>query len=183
MLLGTLSSLLDRVPVRSVRLVVFNLDQQKEVYRRDPFVPEALGQVARSIGELELGMVDYRVLRNRGGHLDLLADLVNAELTAKEPADVVLFLGPQARTTDQVPRAELERPQGPSPRFFYLQYKPFVVQPQQASLPDTINYAVNKLKGKTLVIRTPGDFARAIDQMERQPAPSTATSSAPSRER
>jgi hypothetical protein len=167
LLLGTLAALLDRVPVRSVRLVVFNLDQQKELYRQEPFVPEAMGQVARSIGGLELGKVDYRVLRNRGGHLDLLAGLVNGELEAQEPSDVVLFLGPQARTVDQVPRDELERPQGAKPRFFYFQYRPFLLQ-QQASLPDSINTAIGRLKGRTLIIRTPGEFAKAIEQIERQ---------------
>ena len=180
MLLGTLSSLLERIPVRSVRLVVFNLDQQKELYREESFGQQALWQVSRSLGGLELGRVDYGVLRNRGGHLDLLADLVNAELGAKEPSDVVVFLGPQARTSDKVPREELERPQTAIPRFFYVQYRPFIQQ--QAGLPDSINNAVNRLKGKTLIIHTPGDFAKAIDQIERQP-PVSASSSAPSRER
>jgi hypothetical protein len=165
MLLGTLSSLLERVPVRSVRLVVFNLDQQKELYRQESFVPQALGQVARSIGTLELGLVDYNVLQHRHGHLDLLAELVNGELAAKEASDVVLFLGPQARTFDKVPRDDLEKPQRAGPKFFYFQYRPAFLQ--QAGLPDTINYTVNRLKGKTVVIRTPGEFAKAIDQIER----------------
>ena len=39
MLLGTLSSLLERVPTRSLRLVVFNLDQQKEIFRQDGSLP------------------------------------------------------------------------------------------------------------------------------------------------
>jgi hypothetical protein len=177
MLLGTLSSLLERVPVRSVRLVVFNLDQQKELYRQDAFERRFLGQVARSIGGLELGLVDYGVLQNRGGHLDLLADIVNSELEAKEHSDLVVFLGPQARTVDKVPRDELDRPQGTLPRFLYLQYRPFLTQ-QQASLPDTINHAVSRLKGRTVIIHTPGDFAKAIEQIERQ-APSAVTSNAP----
>jgi len=167
MLLGTLSSLLDRVPVRSVKLVVFNLDQQKELYRREDFVPESMGQVSRAIGALELGKVDYAVLRRKSGHLDLLSELVHEELDAKEPPDVVLFLGPQARTSDKLARAELERPQGLGTRFFYIQYRSLM--PQQAGLPDTINYAVNRMKGKTMVIRTPGDFARAIGQIEHTP--------------
>jgi hypothetical protein len=178
MLLGTLSSVLERVPVRSVRLVVFNLDQQKELYRQDSFVPQAMGQVARSIGALELGLVNYSVLQNRGGHLDLLADLVNAEVAAKEPSDVVLFLGPQARTYDKVPRDELEKPQGAAPRFFYFQYRPGFLQ-QQAALPDTINHTVNRLKGKTVVIRTPGEFAKAIGQLERQASPLPGSSQQP----
>ena len=50
---------------------------------------------------------------------------------------------------------------------------------QQATFPNTINHAVNRLKGKIIVIRTPAEFARAIEQIERlTPAPA-ATASAP----
>lgn len=166
MLLGTLSSLLDRLPVRSVRLVVFNLDQQKELYRQDNFVPQSLDQVAQSINTVELGKVDFQVLQNRGGHLDLLADLINGEITAQTPSDVVLFLGPMARFSDKVPSEELEKPAGATPRFYYLQYRSLF--PQPSVLPDVITHAVAKLKGKTLVIHSPGDFAKAIDQVERK---------------
>jgi hypothetical protein len=165
MLLGTLSSLLDRLPVRSVRLVVFNLDQQKELYRQENFVARSLDQVAQSINAVELGTVDYQVLQNRGGHLDLLADLIHGELTAKTPSDVVLFLGPMARFSDKLPSEELEKAPG-APRFYYLQYRPNF--PQPSSFPDVITHAVAKLKGKTLVIHSPGDFAKAIDQVERK---------------
>src|SRR5205814_690922 len=36
-LVGMLAALLERLPTRSVRLVVFNLDQQKEFFRQDHF--------------------------------------------------------------------------------------------------------------------------------------------------
>lgn len=166
LLLGTLSSLLDRLPVRSVRLVVFNLDQQRELYREDNFPPQSMNQVAQAIGSVELGRVDYHVLQNRGGHLDLLADMVNGELSSKAPSDVVLFLGPMARFSDKIPAEELEKPSESVPRFFYLQYRPNF--PQTAIFPDVITHAVSKLKGKTIVIRTPGDFAKAIEQVERR---------------
>src|SRR5262249_17446825 len=38
MLLSTLSAVLERVAAQFIRLVVFNLDQQKEIYRQDYFV-------------------------------------------------------------------------------------------------------------------------------------------------
>ena len=166
MLLGTLSSLLDRLPVSSVRLVVFNLDLQKELYRQENFVPQSLDRVAQSINAVELGTVNYQVLQNRGGHLDLLADLINGELTAQTPSDVVLFLGPMARFSDKVPSDGLEKASGASPRFYYLQYRSLF--PQPSTLPDVITHAVAKLRGKTLVIHSPGDFAKAIDQVERK---------------
>ena len=37
----------------------------------------------------------------------------------------------------------------------------------EATLPDVIHSAVSRLKGKTLIIHTPGDFAKGIDQVER----------------
>jgi hypothetical protein len=36
----------------------------------------------------------------------------------------------------------------------------------ESTLPDLIHSAVSKLKGKTLIIHTPGDFAKGIDQVE-----------------
>src|SRR5262249_24438435 len=130
MLIGTLSSLLERVPTRSVRLVVFNLDQQKELYRQDDFHLDRLNQVGEAIRSLHFNLVDYRVLQTRNGHVALLADLVNQELRSETPSDVVLFLGPTTRFTDKVPGDSLERPQGAGPRFFYFEYKPFFRQAQ-----------------------------------------------------
>jgi hypothetical protein len=165
MLLGLLSSMLDRLPAKSVRLVVFNLDQHKELFRQDTFAPDTLDQVAQSINNVQLGLVDYRVLQNRRGHVDLLADLINQELQAKEPSDAVVFLGPMARYLDKMPPAALEPAQGAAPRFFYFQYKPF--QRAGPNFPDSITFALQRVKGKTLIIHSPGEFAKAIAQVER----------------
>jgi hypothetical protein len=35
-------------------------------------------------------------------------------------------------------------------------------------LPDSISLATAKAKGKTIIVRTPADFARAIEQIERR---------------
>ena len=165
MLLGSLASLLERVPARWVRLVVFSLDQQKEIYRKDRFVPQELEQVAQSLNDLELGMVDYGVLQNRRGHIDLLANLVHRELTAAEPSEAVVFLGPTARFADKPPKTVLEKPAAATPRFFYFQFKP-LFRRSTNSFPDSINFAVDRLKGKNLVIHSPGEFAKAIEDLE-----------------
>jgi hypothetical protein len=165
MLLGTLSALLDRLPTRSVRLVAFNLDQQKELYRQDGFTPDRLPDVAQTVESLRLGMVDYHVLQNRRGHMELLADLVNREMAEPEPSDVILFLGPLARFGERFPEQLLERSTGASPRFFYLQYRPPFLR-MQATLPDLIHSLVGRLKGKVVVMNSPGDFERGIEQIE-----------------
>jgi hypothetical protein len=164
-LLGSLSSLLERVPAQSVRLVVFNLDQQKEFFRQDSFTLDGLDQVAQSLADLQLGKIDYHVLQNRRGHLELIADLVNRELHADEPSDAIVFLGPSARFTDKLDESALQKPEAFSPRFFYFQYKPYSRGNDYA---DSINHAMAKLGGRTLVIHSPVEFARAIEQLQRQ---------------
>lgn len=161
--LGSLVSLLDTLQPESVRLVVFNLDQQKELYRTDRFKPEQLQQVAAAMNSIQLGLVDYSVLQRPKGHVDVLADLVNQELRANHPADAAVFLGPTARFSDKVPESALEEHNGDKPHFFYFQYKPY--WGRAADFPDSIVHAVKRLKGKTIVIHSPGEFARAIEQV------------------
>ena len=74
-LMSTVSSLLERVPALSVRLVLFNLDQQKELYRKEGFLLQDMAQVSQAMTSIELGMVDFQVLQNKRGHVDLLTDL------------------------------------------------------------------------------------------------------------
>jgi hypothetical protein len=166
LLLSALSSVLQRVPARFVRLVVFNLEQQKEIYRRENFTLRGMGDVLRAMERVQLETVDYGVLRNRTGHIDLITDLLNREISAAPPSDAVIFLGPEARFSDKVPRQALEISGTGAPGFIYLQYRfPFGTQ---AAFPDSISKAVGGLKGKTLIIRTPGDLAKAIDLIERK---------------
>lgn len=165
LLLGTLSSLLERLPTRSVRLVVFNLDQQKELYRHENFGMDGFNDVSQSLDALELGLVDYTVLQNKRGHVDLLTELVNQEVTAPQPSDVVLFLGPMSRYYDKVPEQALGKPAGPAPRFFYFQYRSPLLR-MQSTFPDVIHSAVSRMKGKTVIIHSPGDFAKGIHQVE-----------------
>jgi hypothetical protein len=160
--------LLERLPTVSVRMVAFNLDQQKEIYRNNDFTSDSIQQVWHALNRLELNLVDYHTLLNRHGSIDLLADLVSREIHSEQPADAVLVLGPVARSIDRPERGALEKPTGNAPRFFFFQYKPMMRQ--TAALPDTLTLTVNSLKGKVMTIRTPAEFAKAIDQLEKQAA-------------
>ena len=161
-LLGALAALLEQLPTRHVRLALFNLDQQKELLRQDGFTLDGIDRVAQSMNEVELGTVDYRVLMNRRGHLELLAGLVNREVEDGTP-DAVVVLGPPARYWEKMPQDAVEKPAGPGVRFFNFQLQPYMRA--MPVFPDAISYTVSRLRGKTTVIRSPGDFARAISQI------------------
>ena len=164
-LMSAVSSLMERIPARWVRLVLFNLDQHKELYRKEDFRLRDMAEVSQAMTNIELGMVDFEVLQNRRGHVDLLADLVNREMEAQPASDVVLFLGPMARHFESMPQSSLEKPDGRGPQFFYFQIAPFIrAQPMPG---DTIKSTVARLAGKTILIHTPGEFAKAIERLER----------------
>ena len=126
LLLGTLSSLLDRLPTRSVRLVVFNLEQQRELFARtnSPRRGSAMWRSRSTASNSDWWTITCcRIAR---GHVDLLADLVRQEVNAPQPSDVVLFLGPMARYLEKMPDSLIEKPPTGNPRFFYFQYRPFM---------------------------------------------------------
>ena len=124
LLLDALAALVEELPARSVKLVVFHMAQQKEVFRREGFTVDAMPEVAQALNELQPSLVDYSVLQNPGGAQDLIQSLVNAEIRATEPSDAVIFLGPQMRYKDPILPGALDQPRGAAPRFFYLQCAP-----------------------------------------------------------
>lgn len=167
-LTGALSSLLERLPTSSVRMVVFSLDQQKEMLREDNFTVSGMDRVSHAMNESDLGTVDFKVLANHRGHTDMMAQLLNTEINDAKPADVVLVFGPPSRFFDRLPQGSVEKPSTAAPRFFFLRYG--VGQRMQSTISDTIGMAISKVRGKTMNILTPGDFAKAIDQVERRSA-------------
>ena len=132
LLLSALAAIIGRVPAASVRLVVFSLEAQKELFRADSFSVDALGQVARAIDALELSTVDVHILQNPTGHIDLLAGIINRELRAPAPAGAIVLLGPLSRFTGRIPESSLEKPA--ASRFFYVQYRPY---PRRIVPPDS----------------------------------------------
>ncbi|MBS1854264.1 MAG: hypothetical protein JST11_02780 [Acidobacteria bacterium] len=203
LLLGALSALMERLPAAAVRLVVFNLDQQKELYRSDNFQTASLGDVARTLNRIQLAKVEYRVLRNRMGHIDLLAGLINRELSAEPVSDAVIFLGPRERFHDKFPEGLLRPRRGEAPRFYFLAYQlpvplrgsanlgqmdgsfggldlgddvtgiprraaDMVVTSSPEGMPDTLSRAIARLKGKTIAVGTPRQFAKAVNEIARR---------------
>jgi hypothetical protein len=164
-LISAVTSLLERLPTRNVRLVVFNLEQQKEIYRNTNFMLERMPDVAAAMNAIDLTTVDYKILQNRRGHVDLLADMVNHELEADPPSDLVLVIGPTSKFLDRMPANLLEQPSGPAPRFVNVQIIPLMLTP--STLPDLIHNAVARLGGKTVPVHSPGEFAKVIARLEK----------------
>jgi hypothetical protein len=208
------TALLEHLPATSVRVVVFSLEQQREVFRSDRFAPSDIAGLGEAIAAFRTTTVDVSVIQNPLGHIDFLSGLIRRELDGLDPADTVVFLGPTSRYGKKVPGSALPTQGQPHTRFFYVRYEAPQGRPAAGGvslgtyrndgpsserrswslengpsdphssksydlgrgslptaqgLPDIITAAVSELKGKTLIIHTPADLAKAIQAIERKP--------------
>jgi len=124
MLVGSLTSVIEQLPSRFLRVVVFNLDQQAVLLRKDGFARADLGEVAAAFNQLELALVDYRTLQKRGRSGEWLTDLLQTELRDPEPLDAVILLGPLTRPREEIPVEEPDAHRAAAAPFFYVQYRP-----------------------------------------------------------
>jgi hypothetical protein len=175
LLVNGLIGLLQRVPTSSVRLIVFSLQQQRELFREENFTLNKLGGVTAALSSVDFGAVQLGVLEKPRRYLDILTALLNDELRAPAMSDAVVFLGPQERYSGEVPKGAVDTP-GERPRFFSIQ---FVPRPQWVALDsfdhrdahtaddfDTVSKVVRSLKGKSVQVRTAVEFERAIEGIE-----------------
>lgn len=164
MLLASLSSVLRMTSFRQVRVVAFNLDQQKILFEDDHLESGDFSRLGASLEKLRLGTVPLAVLANPRGREDLLADLVNRETGREASPDAVVFLGWPARYYSKFPRERLEST-APGPRFFHIEFRPWFMR--SAELPDLISNLNDRLNGRRWRIHAPGDLASAIHDMRR----------------
>jgi hypothetical protein len=92
MLTGPLSALLHSLPSDLARVVVCNMDSEKESFRSDRFQSADVVGAVKAIEATGAGTVDVATLRNPQLRLDFLARLINRELRESDPSDVVVFL-------------------------------------------------------------------------------------------
>ena len=168
LLISALSSLSERLPGK-IRLTLFSMDQQKELFHTDELSRKSFSQTIDTLNQLELGTVDYSTLINRTGHLNLLSRLLRREASGggageDTPPDALIILGPFAHAMDKVPAEALPRAEG-APPVYYIQLRPWRIARNLGT--DTLMHATKALGGKTKVVYSPEDFADAIREIER----------------
>ena len=119
MLTGALRAIVEELPARDVRLVLFSLAGQGEFYRRNGFRPQDIDHVRDVLASIGPGTVDVSgLLPARSA--DIMADLLNRELTAAATPDLIIFLGPPGRSNDRSSR-KVRAKQKLAPPIFYIE--------------------------------------------------------------
>lgn len=163
-LLSTLLAFLEQVPAEKVRLIIYNLDRQRELLRDEEFSLNELRSVASALTNIELGEVDISTLNNVKGHVELLSNLLNGEFKRDDPSDALVFLGPGGRYYDKVPE-NLIAPKPEGVRAFYFRQKSYF--DRRDPFADSIGMAVKRLGGRTMDIHSPAEFADAIEKFSK----------------
>jgi len=119
-LLGSLSALLEQLHAQLARLLVFDLEQQKILLRKEQFTAADLQEVTKLLNEVQSGVVDYSTLRNPKGAIDLLTRLTEEEGNELHASDALVFLGLHRQGNASI-RSGMVKKFLDGPRIFYLE--------------------------------------------------------------
>jgi len=187
-LVDVLGAILRAVRCRSVKVVAFNLDEQREIFHDDLFEPTGFATLAQALRDFTSVKVPAESLKSLAW-LDFLVGLARGEMKAPEPPDAVIFVGPPSHFVGNEPlQAGISSAR--KPLFFdfeYLRvaqvfangpdtyrgdyrivpdddgeaYAPQAIKP----LPDAVDHLTRDLHGIVFQITSPKDLGPDIQRM------------------
>ena len=162
--LVTLMRRITREPrVGKFSVVVFNIAEQRVVYRQSSDDRIDFPELGNAIKDIEPGVVDLKLLGVERGEVDFLTNLIKTEMMTSDQPDALIFAGPKYNVEDSVPEAEL-KPVAQSIEYplFYLNYN---LVPQDNPWRDTIGRAIRVFNGKEYMISRPRDLWFSVTEM------------------
>jgi hypothetical protein len=162
--LVTLMRRVTREPrVGKFSVVVFNVAEQRIVYRQSSDDRIDFPELGRAIKEIEPGVVNARLLENKHGEVEFLTDLIKTEMMAADRPDALIFAGPKYTVEDGAPEDELKPvAQTVDYPIFYLNYN---LVPQDNPWRDSIGRAIRVFDGKEYTISRPRDLWFSVAEM------------------
>lgn len=186
-LLTMVNTVLEQLPCRSLRLVVFNLDRQGELFRRDGFALEGWNDLEAALKGAEFSTIDYRNLRPLSEQ-EFVMRLVEQEVSG--PADAVVLVG---RRTHFLSKPEIKASIPAGAKLYYLRHDspeclicnselglhiPFIPEmpvpmglsyeiseARMKPIPDNLTYVVRDLRGTVLPFGSSHEFGKAIEHL------------------
>ena len=166
LLLSSLTALLDLSGFASARLVAFDGNAQKVLFRAENFDQNSYARLAEIIRQHSYGAVDYQVLRNGvAGEGKFLAGLIDEDRQAPRPSDRLVFLGPELRSARKLPEPLLALAPTLPPTYYLALARDVVPQG------DLIAKLVKAAKGKTYLVLRNTDLLKPIREVAQGKGP------------
>jgi len=143
-------------------VVAFNMQEQRVLYRQENADRIDFPALGNALNSLNLGTVNLKVLSQKHGDTDFLADLIKQEIGGPNHPDALIFAGPKVMLDENVPQDSLKQIGDLQYPVFYMNYN---LNPQAVPWKDSISRAVRFFKGTEFTISRPRDLWYAVSEM------------------
>ncbi len=159
-LLSTLNSLLSSGRFTSARVVVFDLQRRKVIYREPEFDARALMRLARQLMAVDLSTISMQTLQDPTSPREFLEEMMRAELKEGPQSDAVVFIGTRWRAGPKLQGLSADVKEW-MPQTWFLGF----TTPQLAGDQDSVSSLVRAVRGKVFNIYRPADLAEGIREI------------------
>jgi hypothetical protein len=136
-------------------LVVFNMQEQKVIYRQERAPQIDFPGLGKAVRTLNLGRIDVKQLAQKHADAEFLAGLLTKEIKSnQDKPDAVIIAGPKAAMDDSLPADALRQLGAVKFPVFYMNCN---LDPTANPWRDAIGGAVRSLKGAEYTISRPRD--------------------------
>jgi len=155
-LLSMLRSISREPRICKFSVVVYNMQQQKVIYRQDEASQIDFPALGQAVKALHLGTVDLKQLAQKHSDTDFLAQLMTTESKdPKDGLDALIFAGPKIMLDDSLTPDTLKQLSEAKFPIFYMNYN---ANPTMNPWRDAIGNAVHFVKGSEYTISRPRDL-------------------------
>jgi hypothetical protein len=148
--------------VAHVSLVAFNIDEGRIVYRQEMASRIDFPALGKALQTMKLGTINLQHLEQKHSDSDFLENLISTEVGTTAHPDAVIFAGPKAMLSADVPQDSLRRIGDIDCPVFYMNY---TLNPQAVPWKDSISHAIRTFKGTEYTISRPRDLWFSTSEM------------------
>jgi hypothetical protein len=148
--------------VGRLSLVAFNIGESRIVYRQETSDRIDFPALGKALQSVKLGTVNVTKLGEKHSETDFLQELIETEVGNNAHPDAVIFAGPKAMLSADVPQEELRRIGDIECPVFYMNYN---LNPQAVPWKDSISHAIRAFKGTEYTISRPRDLWVSTSEM------------------
>ena len=154
--LVTILKTIQRDPrVAHLSLVAFNIDEGRVLYRQQTSAHIDFAALGKALQTMKLGTVNLQHLEQKHSDSDFLETLVTSEVSDANRPDAVIFAGPKAMLSADVPQDSLRRIGDIECPVFYMNY---ALDPRAVPWKDSISHVIHTFKGTEYTISHPRDL-------------------------
>jgi hypothetical protein len=148
--------------VTRVSLVAFNMTEGRVVYRQETSEQIDFPALGKALQGMKLGTVNVAKLGQKHSETDFLENLITTEVSGAGHPDAVIFAGPKAMLSADVPQEDLRKIGDVDCPVFYMNYN---LNPQAVPWKDSISHAIRTFKGTEYTISRPRDLWYSTTEM------------------